>query len=229
MGYNYCLVIANKEVVDLVLEVLEKDKVKAELIKKEDGTDLVVSGNSLISYYGRSFPDLEESFPGRTLTLYVDGRSANYEIQGNWNLAPSFNAGITLQMGISLPSADLKKIKRDKKIAAILKELQDLDTFEDLQIEDGVALETHSVTIESENDLSKIEELSQLLEKLSLVLVEMEIDHYVTWFEGTFAQSSGDLYENLLYPVVYADAFWDEDGVEQQLHVTNTEIFCMIS
>ena len=30
MGYNYCLVIANKEVVDLVLEVLEKDKVKAE-------------------------------------------------------------------------------------------------------------------------------------------------------------------------------------------------------
>jgi hypothetical protein len=132
-------------------------------------------------------------------------------------------------MGISLPSADLKKIKRDKKIAAILKELQDLDTFEDLQIEDGVAQETHSVTIESENDLSKIEELSQLLEKLSLVLVEMEIDHYVTWFEGTFAQSSGDLYENLLYPVVYADAFWDEDGVEQQLHVTNTEIFCMIS
>ncbi len=225
MGYNYCLVIAKKEVVDLVIEVLEKDNVTAELIRKKDGGDLVVNGNSLISYYGRSFPDLEENFPGNTLTLYVDGRSANYAIQGNWKLAPSFNAGVSLQMGVSLSSIDLKKIKRDKKIATILKELKTSDTFDDLQIEEGIEQETHSVTIESDDDLYKIRELSQQLEKLSLALVEMEIDHYVAWFEDTFSNSSGELDDNLLYPVVYADAFWTEDGVEHQLHVTHTEIF----
>lgn len=225
MGYNYCLVIAKEEVVDLVIEVLEKDNVTAELIRKKDGNDLVVNGNSLISYHGSSFPDLEEKFPDKTLTLYVDGRTASYAIQGNWNLAPSFNAGISLQMGVSLSSIDLKQIKRDKKIAALLTELKTSDTLDDLQVEDGIEQETHSVTIESDDDLPKIHELSQQLEKLSLALVEMEVDHYVAWFEDTFSNSSGDLDENLLYPVVYADAFWTEDGIEHQLHVTDTEIF----
>ena len=60
MGYNYCLVITKKEVVGLVLEVLKKEKLSAELITKSDGSELVINENSLISYFGRSFPDLEE-------------------------------------------------------------------------------------------------------------------------------------------------------------------------
>ncbi len=225
MGFNYCLVIAEKSLTGSVLKVLKKDGVTAALIKKEDGTDLVVKGNSLISYHGRSFPDLEIKFPGNTLTLYVDGRIANYEVQGNWGLASSFNAGISLQMGVSLRSADLKKLKRDKKIMAILKKLKSSDTFDDLQKDDGIEMETHSVTIESGDDVCKIQELSQLLKKLSQALVGKDIDHYVAWFEGTFPSSSGGLGENLLYPVVYADAFWTEGDANHQLHVTHTEIF----
>ena len=63
MGYNYCLVITKKEVVGLVLELLKKEKLSAKLITKSDGSELVINENSLISYFGRSFPDLEEIFP----------------------------------------------------------------------------------------------------------------------------------------------------------------------
>ncbi len=225
MGYNYCLVIAEMNLVGSVLKFLKKNGVTAELIKKKDGAELVVRGNSLISYHGRSFPDLDEKFPGGTLTLYVDGRIANYEVQGNWDLASSFRAGISLQMGMSLRSVDLKKVKRDKKITAILKELKLSNPCDDLQIDDGIELETHSVTIESGEDLHKIRALSEILKKLSLALVDKDIDHYVAWFEDTFPISSGDLAENSLYPAVYADAFWTEGGSAHQIHVTHTEIF----
>ena len=225
MGYNYCLVIANKNVTKSVLSVLRKEKVAAELIKKSGSSDLVVAGNSLISYHGRDFPDLEKEFPGKTLTLYVDGRAASYEIQGNWDLALPFKAGISLQMGLSVKCLDLKKVKRDKKVAAMLKELATSDTLDDRQIDDDIVQDLHSVTVESERDLVKIENLSKIIENVSTALVEKEVEHYAAWFEGTFSKVSGDLHENLLYPVVYADAFWDEDGVEHQLHVTHTEIF----
>ena len=124
MGYNYCLVITKKEVVGLVLELLKKEKLSAKLITKSDGSELVINENSLISYFGRSFPDLEEIFPDKTFTLYVDGRSASYDVQGNWDLASAFNAGISLQMGLSLKSTDLKKIKKEKEIAKILNDLK---------------------------------------------------------------------------------------------------------
>jgi hypothetical protein len=225
MGYNYCLIIAKKEVVGLVLEVLKKEKLSAKLITKSDGGELVINEKSLISYLGRSFPDLEEIFPGKTLTLYVDGRAASYDIQGNWDLASAFNAGISLQMGLSLKSTDLKKVKNEKEIAKILSDLKSSDTFDDLQKDDGVELQTNSVTIESKEDFFKLQQLSNLLEKLSQLLIDKNIDHYVAWFEDGFSNSSGDLDGNLLYPVVYADAFWTEDGVNHQLHVTHTEIF----
>lgn len=225
MGYNYCLVITKKEVVGLVLEVLKKEKLSAELITKSDGSELVINENSLISYFGRSFPDLEEIFPDKTFTLYVDGRSASYDAQGNWDLASAFNAGISLQMGLSLKSTDLKKIKKEKEIAKILNDLKSSNTFDDLQKDDGVELQTNSVTIETKEDMFKIKQLSNPLEKLSQLLINIDIDHYVAWFEDGFSNSSGDLDGNLLYPVVYADAFWTEDGVQHQLHVTHTEIF----
>ena len=147
------------------------------------------------------------------------------DAQGNWDLASAFNAGISLQMGLSLKSTDLKKIKKEKEIAKILNDLKSSYTFDDLQKDDGVELQTNSGTIESKEDLFKIKQLSNPLEKLSQLLITIDIDHYVAWFEDGFSNSSGNLDGNLLYPVVYADAFWTEDGVQHQLHVTHTEIF----
>lgn len=225
MGYNYCLVITKEDVTKSVIETLKKDNVSVELVMNEDGSDVVVNGCSLLSYHGREFPDLEEKFPGHTLTLYVDGRIASYEVQGNWELASSFNAGISLQMGVSLKSEDLEKIEQDKKIKEILIKLKASDTFDDLQEDDGLELQTHSITIESDDDVFKVQELSELLEELSLALVDKNIDHYVAWFEGNLPKSSGELDENLLYPVVYADAFWVVNDIDHQIHVTHTEIF----
>jgi len=225
MGYNYCLVITKIDIVELVLEALKKEKMSAKLITKFDGSELVINENSLISYSGRSFPDLEEKFPDKTLTLYVDGRAASYDVQGNWDLASAFNAGISLQMGLSLKSTDLKKLKKEIEIAKILSDLKSSDTFDDLQKDNGIELQTNSVTIQSKDDFYKIQSLSNQLVKLSQLLIDKDIDHYVAWFEDGFSNSSGDLDGNLLYPVVYADAFWTENGVSHQLHVTHTEIF----
>lgn len=102
MGYNYCLVIVKKEIVESILDYLEEESASVALVIQEDGSDLVQDECSLLSYKGREFPDLDEKFRGDTLTLYVDGRMANYEVQGNWDLAASFDAGISIQMGESL-------------------------------------------------------------------------------------------------------------------------------
>jgi hypothetical protein len=67
-------------------------------------------------------------------------------------LASAFNAGISLQMGLSLKSTDLKKVKNEKEIAKILNDLKSSDTFDDLQKDDGVELQTNSVTIESKEN-----------------------------------------------------------------------------
>ena len=226
MDYNYCSVIAKKEIIKSVLNFLNSKSLKATLITRVDGEDLVVNGNSMISYHGKSFPDLEEKYPRKTFTLCVNGRMANYAAQGNWDLASSFKAGISLQMGFSLRDRDRVKLKKQKNIAALLAELQSSGTFDDMQNDDGVALHTHCVRIESEKDFKRVRHLSELLEKLSVALVDKDVAHYIAWFEDSFSSSSGELDENLLYPAVYVDAFWVEDGVDRQLHVTHTEIFC---
>ena len=91
---------------------------------------------------------------------------------------------------------------------------------------DEVEQISHEVIIESEQELMKAEALAKLLEKLANALTDKGYAHFIAWFDGSQAQKSGDLQESFLFPLAYADAFWDEeDGSQHRLHVTNSEIF----
>jgi len=226
MSYNYCLVIASSKIKSKLLAKLKKESVSFNLITTEEGDEVSQDDKILLSYEGRSFPDLNKSFPDNVLTLSVDGGEARYQTNGNWELARAYGAGISLQMGYSLLQADLKKIKKDKEIASILKAIKGTETMLTSESDDEIEQISHELIIDSEQDSSVNHTLCTLLKNLAEALEGRGYQHFVAWFEGTQSQISGDLPESFLYPLVYADAFWDEDdGSSHRLHITNSEIF----
>ena len=88
MGWVRCAVIAKQDIKDNILETL-KGFHEPQLLAERDGM-------ALFAYEGRYVAQLDE---GKTLTIGVDDGNVMYYINGNEDLASTFEAYIELTIG----------------------------------------------------------------------------------------------------------------------------------
>lgn len=221
MGYNYCLVIASSAVKDQVISKLAEEALKVDVITGPGGKALVRKGNILLSYEGNACTYFGHDLPGKTLTLYIDGRDCSNFASGNWKLAKSYNASLTLNMGYKVLRSDLKNIEKDKDISKLLKRIERTQSSVNQSADDDAEEFSFEVEIASEKDVLSAQTLAQCISDLATSLNKKEYEHYAAWYTDGDPDMSGDLQESVQYPLSYADAQWDGNT----LHVTNSDIF----
>lgn len=197
MPWSRYALIATQDMKDEILNKLN-DYENKKLLSERDGT-------LLFAYEGRIHVQVDKD---KTLSLSVDDED-NYFVEGNLDLASTYNAKIEMVIGYSIRLSDKKELEKHAEGKLLLKEISDFGDSEEEE-EDGF----YNCRFDVPSD-QKAGDLIEILNQLVDILEELEIEHRISIFDDGYCEVLGNLEDVGLWigPSAYVKADWDEHSL----------------
>jgi hypothetical protein len=194
MSWARYALIAMQDKKDEILNKL-KDYENKKLLSERDGKLLFV-------YEGRVDVQVDKD---KILSLSVDDED-DYCVEGNLDMASTFNARIEMVTGYSVRLSDKKKLEKHAEGKTLLKEMADLGNPEEEEEDDF-----YNCRFDVLPD-KKSDDLMERLNKLAEICEELEVEHRVSVFDDGYCEVLGDLEDVGIWigPSAYVKADWDE-------------------
>ena len=205
MGWVRCAVIAKQDMKDNILETL-KEFHEPKLLTERDGM-------ALFAYEGRYVAQFDE---GKTLTIGVDDRNVMYYINGNEDLASTFDAHIELTIGFAIHLSDKAKLEKNAKAKKLLKKISKFNNQDEENEDDDSYSCRFDIRLSEESA-----DLMKSLKELAAICDDLGIEHRVTLFDDSFGDVLGDFSDyddSRLYigPSACACAQWEQEVVRTE-------------
>ena len=197
MSWSRYALIATQDMKDEILNKLN-DYENKKLLSEHDGM-------LLFAYEGRIHVQVDKD---KTLSLSVDDED-NYFVEGNLDLASTYNAKIEMVIGYSIRLSDKKELEKHAEGNLLLKEISDFGNSEEEE-EDGFYNCRFDVTSDQ-----KTGDLIEILNQLVDIFEELEIEHRISIFDDGYCEVLGNLEDVGLWigPSAYVKADWDEHSL----------------
>jgi len=192
--------IATQDKKDEILDKLNDYEHKKLLAERD--------GKVLFAYEGRCRIDLQID-TDKTLSLSVDDEDC-YCVEGDLDLAATFEARIEIVIGYSIRLSDKKKLEKHAGAKILLNEISLIGDAEEEEVGDDFYKCRFDVSLDKNPD-----DLIERLYKLEKIFEELEVEHSISAFDRGYSEVLGDLEDVGLWigPSAYVMANWEKHSL----------------